>query len=102
MEKNKTPCLGHYYLQSNYRICIKLLSETYLRSWDRPLNSVDDSDSYTELLHRTTSFFVFYFLLWLNSHLSLYDPSAERGPVCIIMCRVELFFSIATSPEGRK
>ena len=30
-------------------------------------------DSYTSLLHETTCFFVFYFLLCLNSHLSLYS-----------------------------
>ena len=44
MEKGNTPCLGHYYLQSNYRICMKLLPETCLRSWDRLLYFVDDSD----------------------------------------------------------
>ena len=42
MEKVNTPCLGH--LQSDYRICMRLLSETCLRSWDRPLNFVDDPD----------------------------------------------------------
>ena len=28
MEKVNTPCLGHYYLQSNYRIGMKILPET--------------------------------------------------------------------------
>ena len=44
MEKVNTPCLGHYYLQSNYRICMKLFPETCLRSWDRLLKFVDDPD----------------------------------------------------------
>ena len=35
---------GHYYLQRNYRICMKLLPETCLRSWDRLLHFVNDPD----------------------------------------------------------
>ena len=44
MENVHTPCLGHYYLQSNHRICMALLPETCLKSWDMPLNFGDDPD----------------------------------------------------------
>ena len=44
MEKVNAPCLGHYFLQSNYRICMQLFPKTYLRSWDTSLNFVDDPD----------------------------------------------------------